>query len=197
MPVGTPVTATMRSIDVGLAADAESCVRTVAQLEALSDACSATGLRVAGRARLGEDQLGGLSGIVYRHSSTLLAQACDRVAERSTRLADGLRAYADGLTEVRRLLDVAVAVAGPHLTVAGDRIWSPARPPGPDDPRLSQAWAAWHEAVGVWRRARELQQDVEQAWLRVLEVPVTVDAAGPVGETGGTPHPHGPGAVLP
>lgn len=192
--VGAPVTATTRSIDVELAPDPESCDRTVAQLAALTEACTAAARRAARQATLGEDQLGGLSGIVYRHSSTLLAQACSRVAGRSGRVADGLAAYADGLTEVRRLLGDAVAVAAPHLTVAGGRIWSPARPPGPDDPRLSQAWAAWHEAVDIWRRARGLQQATEQAWLRVLEVPAP--RAGDA-EAGGESGPQTPGAVLP
>jgi hypothetical protein len=189
--------ASTRSIDVEVSPDPESCARTVAQLAALAEACTAAGLRAARQAGLGEDQLGGLSGIVYRHSSTLLSEACDRVAGRSGRLADGLAAYADGVIEVRRLLGEAVAVAAPHLTVAGGRVWSPARPPGPHDPLLAQAWAAWHEAVGIWRRARALLEATERAWLRILDVPVAVEGPGSGGERGGDPVPDVPGAVLP
>ena len=47
-------------------------------------------------AQAGEEQFGGMSGIVYRHSSTLLGQAAERTGRRSRRLAEGLRAYAPG-----------------------------------------------------------------------------------------------------
>ena len=41
-------------------------------------------------ARTSEGEFGGMSGIVYRHSTTLLGQAGHRVGGRSRRLAEGL-----------------------------------------------------------------------------------------------------------
>ena len=122
-----------RSIDVGLAADVASCTRTADQLAALAGSFEQAAMVLGRHASVDEAAFGGLSGIVYRHSSTLLRQGCERTGRRSRRLAEGLTAYAQGMTEVRRQLDEAVTLAAPHLRVAEDRIWSPTRPPGPDD----------------------------------------------------------------
>ncbi len=130
-------------------------------------------------ARVGEEQFGGLSGIVYRHSSTLLRQATERTGRRSRRLAEGLTAYARGITEVQRLMDEAVAVASPHLTVGGGRIWSPAEPTCPDDTRLAPAWAAWRDAVDRWRAARALEETTTRAWMRVVDRGVVIDEVEP------------------
>jgi hypothetical protein len=172
------LTAVGRSIDVGLAADAASCVRAATLLATLAETCEQAALVLGRHAQLGEAAFGGLSGIVYRSSSTLLEQACGRTGGRSRRLAEGLAAYAQGMTEVRRRLDEAVAVAAPHLDVTGGRIWSPPRPAGPDDPDdpddavTAQGWAAWRDAVDRWRAARELEDRVSQEWVRVLDRPV-------------------------
>ena len=174
------LTAVGRSIDVGLAADSASCVRTATALTALAETCEQAALVLGRHAQLDEAAFGGLSGIVYRHSSTLLEQACGRTGRRSRRLADGLTAYARGMTEVRRRLDEAVAVAAPHLDVAGGRIWSPLRtagPDDPDDPGTAQGWAAWHDAVDRWRAARDLEEQVSQEWVRVVDRPVLFEGA--------------------
>jgi hypothetical protein len=171
------LTAVGRSIDVGLAADPGSCVLTAARLDALAATCEQAALLLGRHAQVEEAAFGGLSGIVYRHSSTLLEQACGRVGRRSRRLAEGLAAYAQGMTEVRRQLDEAVSVAAPHLSVAGGRIWSPLRPAAPDDPVTTQGWAAWHDAVDRWRAARDLEDRVSQEWLRVLDRPVLFEGA--------------------
>jgi hypothetical protein len=170
------ITAVGRSIDVGLAADPASCVRTATALAALAETCEQGGLVLGRHAQLDESAFGGLSGIVYRTSSTLLEQACGRTGRRSRRLAEGLTAYAQGMTEVRRRLDEAVVVAAPHLDVTGGRIWSPLRPAGPDDIVTAQGWAAWHDAVDRWRAARELEDQVAQEWVRVLDRPVLFEA---------------------
>ena len=138
---------------------------------------SADGNVVEVRQGLGEAVFGGLSGIVYRSSTTLLEQACGRIGRRSRRLADGLTAYAQGMFDVRRRLDDAVEVAAPHLTVSGNRIWSPARPAGPDDILTAQGWAAWDDAVDRWRAARALEDRVSQEWVRVLDRPVLFEGA--------------------
>jgi hypothetical protein len=174
------LTAVGRSIDVGLAADSASCVRTATALTALAETCEQAALVLGRHAQLDEAAFGGLSGIVYRHSSTLLEQACGRTGRRSRRLAEGLTAYARGMAEVRRRLDEAVAVAAPHLDVAGGRIWSPLRTAGPDDPDdpvTAQGWAAWHDAVDRWRAARDLEDQVSQEWVRVLDRPVLFEGA--------------------
>src|SRR6478609_1265016 len=126
------LTAVGRSIDVGLAADPATCVSTSTALAALAETCERAALVLGRHAQLDEAAFGGLSGIVYRTSSTLLEQACGRTGRRSRRLAEGLAAYAQGMTEVRRRLDEAVALAAPFLDVTGGRIWSPLRPAGPD-----------------------------------------------------------------
>ena len=167
------------SIDVGLAADAASCRRTAGQLAGLSSAFDQAATVLGRHAAVDETAFGGLSGIVYRHSSTLLWHGCERTARRSRRLAEGLTAYAQGMAEVRRLLDEAVTVAAPHLRVAEDRIWRPTLPPGPDDTRLAQAWAAWRDAVDRWRAARDLEERTSQAWLVALDRGVTIDGAVP------------------
>ena len=171
------LTAVGRSIDVGLAADLASCTSAATALAALAETCEQAALVLGRHAQLDEAAFGGLSGIVYRTSSTLLEQACGRTGRRSRRLAEGLAAYARGMTEVRRRLDEAIAGAAPHLEVAGDRIWSPLRPAGPDDPVTAQGWAAWHEAFDRWRAARDLEDRVAQEWARVLDRPVLFEGA--------------------
>ena len=174
-----PLTAVGTSIDVGIRPDPTSCSLTATQLATLADACERGQAMLECHARVGEDQLGGLSGIVYRHSSTLLRQAAERTGRRSRRLAEGLTAYARGITEVQRLMDEAVSVASPYLTVGGGRIWSPAAPACPDDTALAPAWAAWREAVDRWRAARALEDATAQAWLRVVDRGVVIDEAAP------------------
>jgi hypothetical protein len=174
------LTAVGRSVDVSLAADPASCLGTATALATLADTCEQAALHLGRHAQLDEADFGGLSGIVYRSSSTLLEQACGRTGRRSRRLAEGLTAYAHGMTEVRRRLDEAVAVAAPHLDVVGGRIWSPLRPAGPDDPdhtATALGWAAWHDAVDRWRAARELEEQVSQEWVRVLDRPVLFEGA--------------------
>jgi hypothetical protein len=171
------LTAVGRSIDVGLAADPASCVRTATALAALAGTCEQAAVVLGRHAQLDEAAFGGLSGIVYRNSSTLLEHACGRTGRRSRRLAEGLTAYAQGMAEVRRQLDEAVAVAAPHLDVAGGRIWSPPRPAGPDDIVTARGWAAWRDAVERWRAARDLEDQVSQEWVRVLDRPVPVEGA--------------------
>jgi len=174
------LTAVGRSIDVGLAADPASCMSTSTALAALAETCERAALVLGRHAQLDEAAFGGLSGIVYRTSSTLLEQACGRTGRRSRRLAEGLAAYAQGMTEVRRRLDEAVAVAAPHLHVAGGRIWSPLPPAGANDPAdavTAQGWAAWHEAVERWRAARDLEGQVSQEWVRVLDRPMQFESA--------------------
>jgi hypothetical protein len=83
------------------------------------------------------------------------------------------------MTEVQRLMDDAAAVAAPYLLVAGGRIWSPPRPPGPDDTLLAEAWWAWSEAVDRWRAARRLEDLVSQEWLRVMDRGVAIDGDEP------------------
>ena len=150
---------------------------TATALATLAESCEQAALVLGRHAQLDEATFGGLSGIVYRTSSTLLEQACGRTGRRSRRLAEGLAAYAQGMTEVRRRLDDAVAVAVPHLHVAGGRIWSPLRPAGPDDVVAAQGWAAWHDAVDRWRAARDLEGQVAQEWVRVLDRPVQFESA--------------------
>jgi len=173
------LTAVGRSIDVGLAADPATCVSTSTALAALAETCERAALVLGRHAQLDEAAFGGLSGIVYRTSSTLLEQACGRTGRRSRRLAEGLAAYAQGMTEVRRRLDETVALAAPYLDVTGSRIWSPLRPAGPDGPDAvtAQGWAAWHDAVDRWRAARDLEGQVAQEWVRVLDRPVQFESA--------------------
>jgi hypothetical protein len=174
------LTAVGRSIDVGLAADPASCTSTASALASLAETCERAALTLGRHAQLDEAAFGGLSGIVYRTSSTLLEQACGRTGRRSRRLAEGLAAYAQGMTEVRRRLDEAVALAAPHLDVTGGRIWSPLRPEGPDDPDAvtAQGWAAWHDAVDRWRAARDLEDQVSREWVRVIDRPELFEGAG-------------------
>ena len=173
------LTAAGRSIDVGLAADPATCVSTSTALAALAETCEQAALVLGRHAQLDEAAFGGLSGIVYRTSSTLLEQACGRTGRRSHRLAEGLAAYAQGMTEVRRRLDEAVALAAPYLDVTGGRIWSPLRPLGPDGPDAvtAQGWAAWHDAVDRWRAARDLEDQVSREWVRVIDRPVLFEGA--------------------
>lgn len=171
------ITAVGRSIDVELDADPASCMRTATALAALAETCEQAALVLGRHAQLDEAAFGGLSGIVYRSSSTLLEQACGRTGRRSRRLAEGLTAFAQGMTEVRRRLDEAVAVAAPHLDVIDDRIWSPLRSAGPDDIVTAQGWAAWHDAVDRWRAARDLEEQVSQEWVRVVDRPVLFEGA--------------------
>jgi hypothetical protein len=171
------LTAVGRSVEVSLAADPASCLGAATALATLADTCERAALCLGRHVQLDEAAFGGLSGIVYRSSSTLLEQACGRTGRRSRRLAEGLTAYARGMTEVRRRLDEAVAVAAPHLDVTSGRIWSPLRPAGPDDVVAAQGWAAWQDAVDRWRAARDLEDRVSQAWVRVLDRPVLFEGA--------------------
>ena len=174
-----PLTAVGKSIDVEVRPDPTSCSLSASQLAALAEACERSRTMLECHARVGEEQFGGLSGIVYRHSSTLLRQATERTGRRARQLAEGLAAYARGITEVQRLMDEAVAVASPYLTVGGGRIWSPVEPTSPDDTRLAPAWGAWRDAVDRWRAARALEDATSQAWLRVVGSGVVIDEGGP------------------
>ena len=168
-----------KSIDVMVHPDPASCSATVSQLAALADACAQAEEMLGRNAQTSEGEFGGMSGIVYRHSTTLLGQAAHRIGGRSRRLSEGLNAYAAGLTEVQRLMDDAVAVASPDLLVAGGRIFSPAEPDRPDDAVLARAWSAWHEAVAYWRAARQLEEQASQEWLCVVNRGVVIDDGEP------------------
>jgi hypothetical protein len=168
------------SIDVDVLTDPTSCSVTVGQLAALSEACARAEAMLLGHEQTGEECFGGLSGIVYRHSSRLLREMSERIGGRADRLADGLAGYAASMTEVEHLMDEAVAVATPRLTVGGGRIWSPAVQPGPDDTLLGQAWAAWAEAVDHWRAGRSLEQEAGPAWVGVVDRGVVIDDGGVV-----------------
>ncbi len=173
-----PLLAVGRVLDVGVAADPESCQATASQLARLSEVCGVTGARLRGWAMVGEDELGGLSGIVYRRSTGDLAARADRLAANAARLAGGLGEYARDVAEVRRLMGEAVAAAVPHLRTTDQTVWSPSRPPDPADPELTAAWAAWHTAVDWWRRARAQEDAAVQAWSLVIQGPAP---DGPVG----------------
>ena len=124
-----------------------------------------------------EGAYGGLSGIVYRSSSTMVEHACGQTGRCSRRLAEGLAAYARGMTDVGRRLDEAVALAAPHVRVTGGRVFSPLRPAGPDGPATALGWAAWQDSVERWRAARDLEDQVSQEWVRVLDRPVLFEGA--------------------
>jgi hypothetical protein len=173
------VIAAGKSIDVVVRPDPATCAATVIQLAALADVCGRAEEMLGRHAHLGEEELGGMSGIVYRHSTTLLRRASHRIGARSRRLADGLSTYAAEMTEVHRLMDEAVAIASPHLLVGGGRIFSPAEPARPDDTVLEQAWSAWHEAVAHWRAGRRLEEQTSQEWLRVVSRGVVIDDGDP------------------
>ena len=164
-----PVMAVGRLLDVVVRADPESCQTTATELARLGEACGLAGVRLAQQAKVGEDQLGGLSGIVYRQSTTDLAALADRLAADCGRLASGLGDYARDVAEVHRLMGEAVAAATGHLRVTDQAVWSPIRPPDPADAELSAAWAAWHAAVDWWRRARALEDAAVQGWWHVLQ----------------------------
>jgi len=166
-----PVLAAGRMLDVRVLADPESCQRTATQLARLGEACGLAGTRLAQQAAGGEDELGGLSGIVYRQSSRDLGALAERLAANCARLAGGLGAYARDLDEVHRLIGEAVAAASPHLRTTPEAVWSPARPPDPADAELTAAWAAWHAAVDWWRRARALEDSAVAAWWQVIQRP--------------------------
>lgn len=168
-----------KSIDVMLHPDPASCSAAVGQLAALADACAQAEELLVRNAQTGEGEFGGMSGIVYRHSTTLLGQAAHRIGGRSRRLSEGLSAHAAGMTEVQRLMNDAVAVASPHLLVGGGRIFSPAEPDRPDDAVLALAWSAWHEAVAYWRAARHLEEQTSQEWLCVVNRGVAIDDGEP------------------
>ena len=81
--------------------------------------------------------------------------------------------------------------AAPWLTTCAWAIWSPGQPPDPADAALSRRWDAWHEAVGWWRQARDLEDLAEQRWLHVLgraAAPDESDSAEP--EDAGPHHHH-------
>jgi hypothetical protein len=164
-----PILAVGRLLDVVVQADPESCQTTATELARLGEACGLAGGRLAQRAKVGEDELGGLSGIVYRQSTTDVATLADRLAADCGRLAAGLGDYARDVAEVHRLMGEAVAAATGRLRVTDQAVWSPIRPPDPADAELSAAWAAWHAAVDWWRRARALEDAAVQAWWHVLQ----------------------------
>jgi hypothetical protein len=166
---GMPVLAVGRLLDVVVRADPESCQSTATELVRLGEACGLAGVRLAQQAKVGEDQLGGLSGIVYRQSTSDLAALADRLSRNCARLAAGLGDYARDVAVVHRLRGVAVAAATGRLRVTDQAVWSPIRPPQPADPELTAAWAAWHAAVDWWRRARALEDAAVQAWWHVLQ----------------------------
>ncbi|MEO6512413.1 MAG: hypothetical protein ABIO16_15555 [Nocardioides sp.] len=167
-----PLLAVGRVLDVRVAADPASCQATATQLAGLSEACGQAGTRLGSQATVGEDELGGLSGIVYRRSTGDLAARADRLAANSARLAAGLGEYARDIAEVRRLMGEAVAAAAPTLRTTDQAVWSPARPPDPGDPEITAAWVAWHEAVDWWHRARAQEDAAERAWRQVIQAPV-------------------------
>ena len=181
-PVGEmPALAVGRMLDVRVPADPESCQTTATQLARLGEACGVAGGHLGQQAVVGEDQLGGLSGIVYRQSTRDLAALADRLAANCARLAAGLRDYARDVAEVRRMMGEAVAAATPYLRTTDQAVFSPVRPPDPADAELTAAWAAWHTAVDWSRRARALEDAAVQAWWRVVQRPAP---DGPVDHEG-------------
>jgi hypothetical protein len=177
----------VRLLPLEVLADPESCRLTSAQLARLGDACLEAARRLYRQSQVGEDDLGGLCGDAYRLRVSGLADTCDRLATRCARLADGLADYARGIEDVRRLLRAARSEAAPSLTTCDRAIWSPSRPPDPDDLALTRQWAAWHAAVQAWRAARALEVLTERRWLHLLRP----DPAA------GDPDPGGSGDVLP
>jgi hypothetical protein len=168
-----------QQIDIEVLADPESCQRTAAQLARLGQACVLVGARLERRAQVSEDDLGGLSGVAYRESVAGTAATCERLAVDCGRLADGLADYARDIADVRRLMGRARATAAPWLTTCAWAIWSPGQPPDPADAALSQRWDAWHDAVGWWRQARDLEDLAEQRWLHVLGRAAAPDVPDP------------------
>ncbi len=164
-----PLLAVGRLLDVEVRADPESCQTTATELARLGEACGTAAARLTRQAKVGEDQLGGLSGIVYRRSTTDLAALADRLARNCARLAAGLGDYARDVDEVHRLMGEAVTAAAGRLRVTDQAVWSPIRPPDPNDAELTAAWAAWHTAVDWWRRARGLEDAAVRAWWGVIQ----------------------------
>lgn len=158
----------VQQIDIEVLADPESCQRTSAQLARLGHACVQVAGRLGRRAEASEDDLGGFSGTAYRRSVAGAAESCDRLGADCARLADALADYARDIADVRRLMAQARATAAPWLTSCAWAIWSPGQPPDPADAALNNRWDAWHEAVGWWRQARDLEDLAEQRWLHVL-----------------------------
>lgn len=179
----TPSYEVGRVLDLRVTADPESCQTTATQLARLGEVCGLVAPRLRAQATVAEDELGGLSGIVYRRSTADLAVLAHRLAANSARLADGLGGYARDIAEVRRLMGEALTAAAPHLRTTSETVWSPDRPPDLTDPDLVAAWAAWHAAVDWWRRARALQDAAEQAWKQAIlrplpDEPVDYDSDG-------------------
>jgi hypothetical protein len=164
-----PLLAVGRLLDVRVRADPESCQTTATGLARLGEVCAAAAVRLTQQAGVGEDQLGGLSGIVYRRSATDLATLAGRLATDCGRLAAGLGDYARDVAEVHRLMGEAVVAATGRLQVTDQAVWSPIRPPDPGDAELTAAWGAWHAAVDWWRRARALEDAAVQAWWQVVQ----------------------------
>jgi len=179
-------------IDIEVLADPESCQRTAAQLARLGQACVQVAGRLGRQAQVSEDDLGGLSGAVYRRSVAGAAATCDRLAADCARLADGLADYARDVADVRRLMGQARATAAPWLTTCAWAIWSPGEQPDAADAALSHRWEAWHEAVGWWRQARDLEDLAEQRWLHVLGRAAAPDAPDEAGPEPGPHHHHRP-----
>jgi hypothetical protein len=179
-----------QQIDIEVLADPESCQRTAAQLARLGQACVLVAGRLGRRAQVSEDDLGGLSGVAYRQSVAGAAATCERLALDCGRLADGLADYARDIADVRRLMGRARATAAPWLTTCAWAIWSPGQPPDPADAALSQRWDAWHEAVGWWRQARDLEDLAEQRWLHVLGRAPAPDEPDPADAAPPGPHHH-------
>jgi hypothetical protein len=180
----------VQQIDIEVLADPESCQRTAAQLARLGQTCVQVAGRLGRQAQVSEDDLGGLSGAVYRRSVARSAATCDRLAADCARLADGLADYARDIADVRRLMAQARTTAAPWLTTCDWAIWSPGHASDPADAALSHRWEAWHEAVSWWRRARGLEDLAEQRWLHVLGRAAAPDEPDPSEAALPGPHRH-------
>ena len=110
---------------------------------------ASAGVRLARRAKVGEDELGGLSGIVYRQSTGDLAALADRLAANCGRLAAGLGDYARDVAEVHRLMGEAVARPRP------DTCRSPTRRSGARSAHPTRRPRA-HGRLGRLARGRRL-----------------------------------------
>ena len=169
----------VQQIDIEVLADPESCQRTAAQLARLGQACVQVAGRLGRRAQVSEDDLGGLSGAAYRQSVAGAAETCDRLARR---LRPPRRRVGGLCPRHRRRTPPDGAGARHRSAVAddlrlGDLESRPAARPA--DAALSQRWDAWHEAVGWWRQARDLEDLAEQRWLHVLGRAPAPDAPDP------------------
>ncbi len=183
----------VQQIDIEVLADPESCQRTAAQLARLGQACVQVAGRLGRRAR-GERgrPRRALRGWPIDSPWPRRPRPATDWAPTARRLADGLADYARGIADVRHLMGRARASAAPWLTTCAWAIWSPGQPPDPADAALSQRWDAWHEAVGWWRQARDLEDLAEQRWLHVLGRAPAPDAPEPAEPAPPGPHHHHP-----